>query len=558
MPTTTRLRKRPHSSPILVAAALALLAVAQFPGCTRLGSHEVSNRPPGNPWTIHGVLRMVDTRQPDNLNPMLSFGQVATDLSMFWAAYLFRWNDRSELVPELAAEVPTQRNGGISKDGLTITYHLRTGVRWQDGAPFSADDVIFTWQQVMNPRNNVQSRMGYDAVASIERLDGATIKLHLRRPFSPFIETFFTMADATYCILPKHLLSGYADINHAPYNDLPIGTGPFRVVEDQKNSEIRMVANGSYWRGPPHLRQIIFRIVPDDNTILTQFRAHEADLRMVASMTQSAALETSPGISVYHIPFTSFEFLGFNTQHDMVRDMRVRQALHYATNVDRMASALARGRVIRAGADQPPFLWAFNPHVKTYDYDPIRASKMLDRAGWKLGSDGYRYKNEQRLELQLVSAIGSALGSAVDLLVQHDWKKVGVQVDIKTYPTDLLGSPNGIYRTGRFDVFFDSWSNGVDPDDSQIFMCNQQPPLGSNYFGFCNARLDAAEEVALREYEQSLRKPAYDEIQAILAEQEPIIVLWFDVRQDIANSDLKGYRPAHAVTTFWNPWEWSI
>ena len=536
---------------------LAVLAAVTITACTRVGSKQ-STGSSSNSWTIHGVLRIVDTRQPDNLNPLLSFGQVATDLSMFWAAYLFRWDDRNQLVPELATEAPTQGNGGISKDGLTLIYHLRKGVRWQDGSPFSADDVIFTWQQVMNPRNNVQSRMGYEAIASIERVDAATIKIHLKHPFSPFVETFFTMADATYCILPKHLLSGLADINRAAYNNLPIGTGPFRVVEDQKNTEVRMVANPAYWRGPPHLREIIFRLVPDDNTIITQFRAHEADFRMLAPIGQVLSLERNSRIRVYRIPFTSFEYLGFNTEHAVLHDVRVRQALRYATNIDKLAVALARGRVIRAGADQPPFLWAFNPHVKSYNYDPTRAAYILDQAGWTLAPDGYRYKNGQRLELLLVSAIGSALGSAIDLIVQHDWKQVGVAVSIKQYPTDLLGSSDGIYRTGKFDVFFDSWSNGVDPDDSQIFMCSQRPPVGSNYFRVCDARLDAAEKIALRDYTRAQRKPAYDEVQAILAEQQPIIVLWFDVRQDLANSDLRGYEPAHAVTTFWNPWEWSI
>ena len=536
---------------------LVAFVAATLTACTRLGPQRSAGSA-GNESTISGVLRIVDTRQPDNLNPLLSFGQVATDLSMFWAAYLYRWSDRGELVPELATEVPTQTNGGISKDGLTLIYHLRKSVRWQDGAPFSADDVIFTWQQVMNPRNNVQSRMGYDAISSIERVDGATIKIHLRRPFSPFVDTFFTMADATYCILPKHLLSSFADINRAPYNNLPIGTGPFQIVEHQKNAEIRMVANPAYWRGPPHLREIIFRIVPDDNTILTQFRAHEADFRMLAPIAQAVTLEKSPEAKVYQIPFTSFEYLGFNTEHGPLHDVRVRQALRYATNIDKLAMALAHGRVIRAGADQPPFLWAFNSHVKTYHYNPVLAAQMLDEAGWTLGADGFRYRDGQRFELLLVSAIGSALGSAVDLVVQHDWKQVGVQVDIKRYPTDLLGSSDGIYRTGRFDVFFDSWSNGIDPDDSQIFMCSQRPPSGSNYFRFCDPRLDAAENVALHSYGLTQRKRAYDEIQAILAELQPIIVLWFDVRQDIANSDLRGYKPAHAVTTFWNPWEWSI
>ncbi|MDQ6768244.1 MAG: peptide ABC transporter substrate-binding protein [Candidatus Eremiobacteraeota bacterium] len=540
----------------LVLCALLVLMIA--PSCTRSPSEFSGRQARGNSWTIHGVLRIADTRQPDSLNPLLSFGQVATDLSMFWAAYLFRWNDRNELVPELATQVPTQRNGGISQDGLTITYQLRKGVRWHDGAPFTADDVLFTWQQVMNPLNNVQGRVGYDSITSIEALDSARIRVHLKQRFAPFVETFFTMSGATYCILPKHLLSGHADINHAPYNSLPIGTGPFRVAAYEKASEIRFVANRSYWRGPPHLKEIVYRIVPDDNTVLTQLNTHEADFWMAAPIVHIAALRSIPGVRIYRIPFTAFEFLGFNTEHAALQDVRVRQALRLATDVGQLASALAHNRTVPAQSDQPPFSWAFNADLKKYPYDPIRAAQLLDQARWKRSADGYRYKNGQRLDLVMVSAIGSSLGSAIDLLVQSDWKKIGVNVAIKNYPTDLLGSADGIYRTGRFDVFFDSWTNGVDPDDSQIFMCNQRPPRGANYFRFCNRTLDAAEQVALREYSRAQRKPAYDTIQAILAQEQPIIVLWFDERQDVANSDLRAYRPAHAVTTFWNPWEWSI
>ncbi len=536
--------------PVILAFGLA--------ACTRMAANAPPNPLQGNRWTLPGVLRIDDTRQPDNLNPLLSFGQVPTDLSMFWAAYLFRWNDRNQLVPELATVVPTIQNGGISPDGLTVTYHLRKGVRWQDGAPFGPGDVIFTWQQVMNPHNNVQSRVGYDAIAAIDAASDHVIRVHLRHPFAPFVETFFTMADATYCILPRHLLAGYPDINNAPYNSLPIGTGPFRIVEYNKGSDIRMVANTSYWRGPPRLKEIDYRIVPDDSTILTQLRSHETDFWMAAPIVHSASLTSLPGTRVFQIPFTAFEFLGFNTDRGPLSDVRVRRALRYATDVPKLGAVLAHGKFIPAPSDQPPFLWAYNAHAHNYNYDPARAGELLDAAGWKLGADGYRYKNGQPLDLLMVSAIGSALGSQIDVLVQHDWKQVGVRVDIKTYPTDLLGGADGIYRTGRFDVFFDSWSNGVDPDDSQIFMCQERPPYGANYFRFCDARLDAAEQMALRYYPRAQRKPAYDTIQSILANELPVIILWFDVRQDVANSDLKGYKPAHAVTTFWNPWEWSI
>src|SRR5579863_2144884 len=146
---------------ILGVAAIALMSCAVV-ACTKVGTNTGLGH--GNPWTIPGVLRIAGVSNPDNLNPLLGEQQTEVDLSMFWAGYLFNWSDQNQWVPELATEVPTTKNGGISKDGLTITYHLRKGVTWQDGAPFSADDVIFTWHAVMNPNNNVQTRTGYDLI----------------------------------------------------------------------------------------------------------------------------------------------------------------------------------------------------------------------------------------------------------------------------------------------------------------------------------------------------------------------------------------------------------
>src|SRR5947209_16640581 len=155
-------------------------------------------------------------------------------------------DDKQHEVPDLAAEVPTLQNGGIAKDGKTVTYHLRSNVKWQDGAPFSSADVKFTWQLVMNPRNNVESRRGYDAVATVDTPDVNTVVFHLKHPFAPFVDTVFGESDTAYRILPKHLLATYPDINQIPFNSQPVGTGPFRVVKWIRGDRIEDVANANY------------------------------------------------------------------------------------------------------------------------------------------------------------------------------------------------------------------------------------------------------------------------------------------------------------------------
>ena len=131
-------------------------------------------------------------------------------------AWLVKWDENNNPYPELATEVPTKANGGVSKDGLTITYHLRKGVKWSDGAPFDADDVVFTTKVILNPATNEVGRLGWDQITKIDEPDKYTVVYHMKKPYSPFVTTFFSTAGANPCILPKHLLDKLPNINNAP------------------------------------------------------------------------------------------------------------------------------------------------------------------------------------------------------------------------------------------------------------------------------------------------------------------------------------------------------
>jgi peptide/nickel transport system substrate-binding protein len=541
------------------ATAVLLAAASLLAACTKVGTSTGLTH--GNPWTIPGVLRIAGVGNPDNLNPLLGEYQTEVDLSMFWGGYLFNWSDQNQWVPELATQMPTTKNGGISKDGLTIIYHLRKGVKWQDGAPFTADDVIFTWQAVMNPRNNVQTRTGYDLITKIDKIDDYTIAIHLRKRWSPFVNTFFTMSATPYPILPKHLLAQYPDINHAQFNSKPVGTGPFIVQQWQNGVELRMTANPNYWRGPPKLKEVDYYVIPDETTILTQLRTHEKDFEYNAPSAQLKEFGQIPGVRVYKTPFTQYSMIALNTRNPILSDVRVRQALNYALDKQELIDTITHGAETPGDSDQPNFLWAHASGLNPYTYNPAKAGQLLDQAGWKLGPDGYRYKDGQKLSLEISGVAGAAVTEEVEVVVQRYWRAVGVEGVIKNYQSNLFFSSyatGGIISTGKYDTAFYSWINGVDPDDSTQYTCDAFPPNGQNSTFFCNKDLDAAENVALNEYDQDKRKVAYDKIQRILNEQVPIIIMWYQSRLDVANTDLKNYKPAHAVTTFWNTWEWQI
>ncbi|MBV8171262.1 MAG: peptide ABC transporter substrate-binding protein [Candidatus Eremiobacteraeota bacterium] len=540
---------------IALATAAVVLALS---ACSKVG--ESVNRTNANAGHA-GVLRMGEILEPATLNPELSTDQTTVDLSMFWAGYLFNWSDDNQWVPELATEVPTAQNGGISKDGLSITYHLRPGVKWHDGAPYGADDVIFSWHAVMNPNNNVGSRTGYDIIRAIDKKDDHTIVVHLKQPYAPFVASFFTMSASPYCILPKHLLGSLPDINRASFNNQPVGTGPFKVAKWNKGSLIEFVANPDYWRGPPKLKAVEYHVIPDDDTILTQLRTGEIDMEYAASQSQVPSLREIPGMHVVLNPICAFAMLGYNLKNPILADIRVRQALAYGTDRGTIIEKAAHGVPVPANSDQPTFQWAYEPDVMKFPYDPARARALLDAAGWKTGADGIRVKNGKRLELVAVGTTGSAIDRVLFGVIQQDWKAIGVDLAEKQYPPQI-GFANyaagGIIQTGKFDVAFFSWLNGVDPDDSTFTMCDQWPPAGQNVYHYCNPKLDAAERIALSVYPQMERKKQYAVIQRLLAQDQPFLVIWFNRRVNVVSDRIQGFKPSHVVTEFWNTWEWSI
>ena len=540
---------------LLLAVACVALAACTRTAQTTGGRHS---------WTQPGVLRIANLSEPDTLDPAVGNEQIEIDLSWLWGAYLTTYDADGNLVPELATRVPSAANGDLSADGRRVVYHLRPGVEWHDGAPFTAADVVFSLHAVLDPKNNVATRTGFDRVDRIVARDPQTVEVDLKRPYAPFLSTFFSLASASAIpLLPKHLLGSLPDINRAAYNAKPVGTGPFVVREWHRGSAIVFDANPSYWRGAPKLRQIVYHPIPDENTILTQLRTHEIDLYYNAPAEQVATLRSLPDVKTLLTPFAEYALLGINENSPELSDVRVRQALVYALDRERIAADVTHGvgTVSPAVADQPGSSWARATGLSPYGYDPARARSLLDAAGWHVGPDGIRTKGGRRLSIVMASSTGSAVGSTTLVLVQRAWHDVGIDAEVKLYVTSRYFASygeSGIIQRDLFDVAFYRWVAGTDPDDETLFGCAEVPPAGQNVFHFCDAGADAAQRVALGSFDRTVRTRAYGTIQRALDAQVPFVPMWFDRRIDAHNDDLKGYRTGHAVTTFTAPYDWQI
>jgi peptide/nickel transport system substrate-binding protein len=360
-------------------------------------------------------------------------------------------------------------------------------------------------------------------------------------------------------ILPHHLLDGYADLNRVPYNNHPVGTGPFILQSYEHGSMITFVPNPKYFRGPPKLQKVYWHFIPDTNTLITQLETHEIDAWFAAIAQYLPTLQSLPGYRLYYTPLTAFSMLGFNVEHPPLDDQAVRQALAYAVDRDTIRAKVYHDVRPTQDSDQPAFLWAYNPNVRHYGYNPARAASMLEAAGWHLAADGFRYKNGRRLTVQIVT---TPSGTGADqIILQQDWRQIGVDAPVKIVSGPLYFASygaGGVVQTGRYDVAYFGWFNGADPDDGTLWMCDQWPPTGNNAYHYCNRELDAQERIAMSSYDQETRRQAYFKIQELLTEDEPVVFMLNSRRLSVVNADMRNYKPSHAVSTLWNPWEWEI
>jgi len=544
---------------MVASASLVMGCAFVLDGCTKISS---STTPAGgHSWTHHGVLRIGSYEELDNLNPILSTELFVSDVCQLLYSGLIDYDDHAEMIPDVALAVPTLANHGISRDGLTITYHLRHGVTFSDGVPLTAADVKFTWQQIMNPNNNASTRYPYDDVSSIDTPDPYTVIVHLKAPLSPFVGYF--MRNGTLgSIIPKHLLDKYPDLNRLPFDTNPVGSGPFIVTHYQPGVELDLRANPHYWRGPPKLRAIEYRIIPNQNTLLTQISTHEIDFYFDAPEVQYALLKAMPGVRVTARPNQSFEHVSFNCRRPPLDDVRVRQAIAYSIHWDDLARNVYLGLGEPGMADIAPSSWAYDPDIHAYPFDPARARQLFAAAGWTPGSDGVLEKNGQPLSLTITTVAGVTTREKAEELIQQDLRHAGVDLSIKNDHANMLFATygaNGTFARGRFDLGLYAWSYTIpEPDDTLTLGPEQVPPNGQNYTFCADAQIGQYQKEARTSYDRAVRRAAVLKLQQREYEVIPRHTIVWRANIDALNADMQGFKPVPAVSDFWNAYDWSI
>jgi ABC-type transport system substrate-binding protein len=393
-----------------------------------------------------------------------------------------------------------------------LVFHLRPGVRFHGGEPLDADDVRFTYEAFVDPKNVSPRASDFEPVKAVEALGPLTVRVVYKRLFSPAVYVW-----SYYGILPEHRLGpaaleremdrrGISGEARAAFGlrdteeiRKPIGSGPFRFVDWKSDDVIQLRRNDAYWKEPPEYRDYTIRIVPDLLTQELEFRSGALDVFGVQPH-QAARYREDPRYRAFSATGFGYSYLGYNARKAPFDDPDVRRALGMAIDVDQILEFVLYGEGEKVSG---PFAikteW-YDRSVPPLPYDPDGAVRLLEAKGWKRGADGILAKDGKRLEFALITNNGNPQRKAIATIAQSAWRKIGVDCRVQLFEWAVF--IKDFVNTGNFDAVVLGWSTGVDPDMFQIWHSSQTDPQELNFTGYADPEVDRLLEEIRLEYDR--------------------------------------------------------
>ena len=497
------------------------------------------------------------TQEPTVFNPLMP--RIETDQGIWFALFnpLWRADPDGTFVAELAAEVPTLENGGISADGLTWTIKLRRGVKWHDGVEFTAEDVKYTLGLLNDPNFRAYTRQGHGLVRDITVRGPYELSWTMAKAYAPYL----ALLTWTFMV-PKHALGTAADPNTAPFNSAPIGTGPFKWDRRVAGQSVTVVANTDYFGDGPYVERVIFNYIPDANGAYTQFKTGQIDYLSYFGLAAQYYDDAKklPDRKIHVTQSTQVEGIVMNFGKPIFQDKAVRRAMYLGINKKAIVDLVYYGLPLPTESYLPQTSWAFNPGLPKHAFDPVAANKELDEAGWAKGSDGVRAKGAQRLEVVIAAVSGNPQREQILQLIQQDWKKLGIAMQIKTMPAAVLYGD--YYTKSQFDgmLLASTYGTGADPDPTQRFSSSAIPVQGgsgSNYYQYKNPEVDRLLQIGQTSFKPDERKDAYMRIQGLIREDLAILPICMSAVVEGTKAKLAGFRSNVNVScNCWNIGKW--
>jgi peptide/nickel transport system substrate-binding protein len=518
----------------LSAGLLVLCCLMLVCGCDRRDDKLAGQGEAGLP-VAGDTLIMGSGADAVNLLPVLASDGTSSDINGLVYNGLVRYDKDLRIEGDLA------EGWDISPDNLTLTFHLRRGVRWHDGAPFTAEDVLFTYRLLVDPKTPTAYAERYRQVALAEALDAHTFRVHYHEPLATALVSW------AFPVHPRHLLEG-VEVTKSPLASRPVGTGPYRFVAWQRGEKIVLEANSDYFEGPAYIQRVLYRVIPDASTMFLEMQSGGLDFMGLTPLQYAMQTDTPAfrrRFRKYRYPASAYSYLGYNLRRPMFQDKRVRQALSCAIDKQEIIDGVLLGLGQVASGPYKPGSWVHNPEVRSHHYDPERARTLLAEAGWQdSDGDGVVDRDGQPLAFTIVTNQGNDQRVKAGEIIQRRLAEVGVKVKLRV--VEWAAFLKEFINPGNYDATILGWNITPDPDGYNVWHSSKTKPGELNFTFFKNAEVDALLEAGRRTFDQAERKRIYDRFQEILAEEQPYTFLYVPDSLPVVAARFRGIEPAPA------------
>jgi peptide/nickel transport system substrate-binding protein len=479
-----------------------------------------------------------------NLIPIISSDSASHEVAGFVYNGLVKYDKNYTIVGDLA------ESWEVSEDNLTITFHLRKDVKWQDGVPFTSDDVMFTYKLMIDPNTPTAYAADFMLVSQARNPDPYTFIVTYKEPFAPALISWGIW------IMPKHLLEG-KDITTSDLGRNPVGTGPYRFKEWSTGEKIVLDSYHDYFEGRPYIDRVIYRIIPDTATMFLELKAGGVDwmgLSPIQYKHQTGDASFKENFVTYKYLADGYTYLGFNLKDPKFTDVRVRRAISYAIDKQEIIDIVLLGLGETATGPYKPGTWQYNGDVQRYDYNPGKAKGLLAEAGWKdTDGDGILDKDGVPFSFTIVTNQGNELRAKSAELIQNKLKNVGIKVNIRI--VEWAAFLSEFIEPRKFEAVILAWNILQDPDLFDVWHSSKTGPNELNHISFANPEVDRLLEDGRRTFDTDERKEYYDRFQEILADEAPYVFLYVPYALPAIQARFKGIEPAPAGISYnFNQW----
>jgi len=471
--------------------------------------------------------------EPRTLVPILASDSSSGTISSLIFNGLVKYDKDLNLTGDLA------ERWEVSPDGLDITFYLRKGVRWHDGAPFTSRDVEFTYKKLIDPGVRTPYSGDFQMVKNLEVIDDYTLKVYYKEPFSPGLSSWGMN------IMPAHLLEK-EDLNITKFARNPIGTGPYKFKLWKTGERLELVSNHDYFEGRPYIDRYIYRIIPDTATLFLELRAEAVDYASLTPIQFKRQTETEffkKNFQRFNFPSFGYTYMGYNLSDAKFKDIRVRQAINYAINKEEIVKGVLMGLGRVSTGPFIPESWAYNKNVKPAGYDPRKAMALLKESGWlDQDKDGILEKDGIKFSFTIITNQGNEERRMTAEIIQRRLKEIGIEVKIKIIEWSSFVSE--FIDKRRFEAVLLGWGLSLDPDMYDIWHSSKTKEGEFNFAGYSNEEVDRLLLAGRRTFDQEERRRIYQRIHEILYEDQPYLFLYVPDALPILHSRFKGIEVA--------------